>query len=146
MAETDQNSGKIAVRLVTPDRVLVECTAEAVELPSSSGYMEVLYGHAPLLSELGAGMVTLHGASCGDDRYFVASGFVEVLPNQVTILAETAMHPEEIDAEAARAQLAAGEAEWREAGDEAAKYDAANAVIHEAEAKLAAAGTTGEKH
>jgi F-type H+-transporting ATPase subunit epsilon len=143
MAETNENAGKLTVRLVTPDRVLVECTADAVELPASSGYLEVLYGHAPLLGEIGAGVVTLHGGQdCGGDRYFVAGGFVEVLPNRVTILAETALRPEELNAEAAQAQLAKGEELWREAGDEAAKYDDANAVIQEAEARIAATETT----
>ena len=41
----------------------MEATAEAVELPAKNGYMEVLYGAAPLLAELGAGDVTLHGVS-----------------------------------------------------------------------------------
>jgi len=143
MAETGNNTGKIAVRLVTPDRVLVECLADAVELPSSAGYMEVLYGHAPLLSDLGAGLVTLHGTDAGvDTKYFVSQGFVEVLPGQVTILAEMALHPEELDAAAAREQLAVGEAAWHGAGDDAANYDAANATIREAEAKIAAAETS----
>ena len=53
MADTNQ-SGLLTVRLVTSDRVLVDTTAEAVELPSMSGYLEALYGHAPLLAELGA--------------------------------------------------------------------------------------------
>jgi F-type H+-transporting ATPase subunit epsilon len=48
---------------VTPERVLVSRNADAVELPAKTGYMEVLYGHAPLLAELGAGDVTLHGAT-----------------------------------------------------------------------------------
>ncbi len=51
-------ANQLRVRLVTPERTLFEQLAEAVELPSKSGYMEVLYGHAPLLAELGAGDVT----------------------------------------------------------------------------------------
>jgi F-type H+-transporting ATPase subunit epsilon len=158
MADVQQNSGRLSVRLVTPERVLVECTADAVELPASTGYMEVLYGHAPLLSELGAGVVTLHGAAPAEnkdatasaeilsDRYFVAWGFVEVLPTQVTILAETAKIPKEIDTAAAQAELNRGHKEWNEAGDDAEKYDVANETIHEAEEKLAAAGAPTEKH
>ena len=41
--------------------MLFEQLADAVELPSKTGYFEVLYGHAPLMAELGAGDVTLHG-------------------------------------------------------------------------------------
>ena len=138
MAETNQ-SGLLTVRLVTPDRVLVDATAEAVELPSMSGYLEALYGHAPLLAELGAGEVRLHGGTSGDQKFFVAWGFVEVLPERVTILAETALHPNEIDVAEARQELAEGEKLWNEAGDDGEKYDEANAVTRQAEEKIASA-------
>src|ERR1700735_1767349 len=115
MAESAGNSGLLAVRLVSPDRVRVDGTAEAVELPSMSGYLEALYGHAPLLAELGAGEVRLHGGDSGDQRFFVAWGFVEVLPERVTILAETALHPEEIDVAEAREELQTADKMWQEA-------------------------------
>ena len=79
-----ESGNQLQVRLVTPDRILVDETADAVELPSKSGYMEALYGHAPLLAELGVGEVRLHGGSSGDEVFFVAWGFVEVLPERVT--------------------------------------------------------------
>jgi F-type H+-transporting ATPase subunit epsilon len=139
MAETTSNSGLLAVRLVTPDRVLLDATAEAVELPSMSGYLEALYGAAPLLAELGAGEVRLHGGSSGDQKFFVAWGFVEVLPERVTILAETALHPNEIDTAEAQKELQEGEKLWQEAGDDGAKYDEANAITREAEEKIASA-------
>ena len=138
MADTPQ-SGLLTVRLVTPDRVLVDATAEAVELPSMSGYLEALYGHAPLLAELGAGEVRLHGGTSGDQKFFVAWGFVEVLPERVTILAETALHPNEINVAEARQELAEGEKLWNEAGDDGEKYDEANAVTRQAEEKIASA-------
>jgi F-type H+-transporting ATPase subunit epsilon len=138
MAEQNQ-SGLLTVRLVTPDRVLVDATAEAVELPSMSGYLEALYGHAPLLAELGAGEVRLHGGTSGDQKFFVAWGFVEVLPERVTILAETALHPNEIDVAEARQELAEGEKLWNEAGDDGEKYDEANAITRQAEEKIASA-------
>src|SRR5580658_300179 len=122
MAETTSNTGLLAVRLVTPDRILLDATAEAVELPSASGYLEALYGAAPLLAELGAGEVRLHGGSSGAQKFFVAWGFVEVLPERVTILAETALKPGEIDRGAAEADLARGQKMWSEAGDDASKY------------------------
>lgn len=139
MAETSTNSGLLTVRLVTPDRVLLDATAEAVELPAMAGYIEALYGHAPLLGELGAGEVRLHGGSSGDQKFFVAWGFVEVLPERVTILAETALHPNEIDPAEARQELQEGEKLWQEAGDDGDKYDEANAVTRKAEEKLASA-------
>ena len=138
MADGTQ-SGLLAVRLVTPDRVLLDATAEAVELPSAAGYLEALYGAAPLLAELGAGEVRLHGGTSGDQKFFVAWGFVEVLPERVTILAETAMHPNEIDVAEARQELQEGEKLWNEAGDDGEKYDEANAITRQAEEKIASA-------
>jgi F-type H+-transporting ATPase subunit epsilon len=137
MAETSTTTGQLQVRLVTPDRILIDTTADAVELPSASGYLEALYGAAPLLAELGAGEVRLHGGNSGDQKFFVAWGFVEVLPERVTILAETAMPPSEIDRAAAEADLQQGQKMWSEAGDDGAKYDEANAVTREAEARIA---------
>ena len=140
MAETTTNSGsegKLLVRLVTPDRILLDATADAVELPSSSGYLEALYGHAPLLAELGAGEVRLHGGSAGEQRFFVAWGFVEVLPERVTILAEEALRPDEIDRSEAESELQVGEKLWAEAGDDGQKYDDANAITRRAEEKIA---------
>ena len=123
MAGTGNNSELLQVRLVTPDRVLVDATAAAVELPAMEGYMEALYGAAPLLAELGAGEVRLHGGNSGEQVFFVAWGFVEVLPERVTILAETAMHPNEIDVAEAEKELAHGQQLWNDAGDEEDKYE-----------------------
>jgi len=138
VAETTHNSGLLTVRLVTPDRVLVDTTAEAVELPAIQGYMEALYGAAPLLAELGAGEVKLHGGASSNAKFFVAWGFVEVLPERVTILAETALRPEEIDASQAQAQLAAAHEDWNKAGDSMEAYEYARAEIRVAEEKIAA--------
>jgi F-type H+-transporting ATPase subunit epsilon len=144
MADTTSNSGLLKVRLVTPDRILLDATAESVELPSMSGYMEALYGAAPLLAELGAGEVRLHGGTSGDQKFFVAWGFVEVLPERVTILAETAMHPNEIDRAEAQKELQEGEKLWQEAGDDGEKYDDANAIMRGAEEKIAS--SEGKSH
>jgi len=144
MADTTSNSGLLKVRLVTPDRILLDATAVSVELPSMSGYMEALYGAAPLLAELGAGEVRLHGGTSGDQKFFVAWGFVEVLPERVTILAETAMHPNEIDRAEAQKELQEGEKLWQEAGDDGEKYDDANAIMRGAEEKIAS--SEGKSH
>src|ERR1700751_3124851 len=99
---------QLQVRLVTPERILVDTTADAVELPARNGYIEVLFGHTPLLSELGSGEVRLHGGHAGEQRYNVNWGFVEVLPERVSILAESALKPEEIDTARAQKQLERG--------------------------------------
>jgi F-type H+-transporting ATPase subunit epsilon len=132
---------QLQVRLVTPERILVDTTADAVELPSRSGYIEALFGHAPLLAELGSGEVRLHGGHAGEQRYNVNWGFVEVLPERVTILAESALKPEEIDTARAQEQLERGQKMWNEAGEDAEKYEEANRKIAEAESKLESAGS-----
>ncbi|GAA3757916.1 ATP synthase F1 subunit epsilon [Terriglobus aquaticus] len=139
MADTTPTSGQLIVRIVTPDRVLIDTTADAVELPALSGYMEALYGAAPLLAELGAGEVRLHGGQSADAKFFVAWGFVEVLPERVTILAETAMKPQEINAAQAQQDLAKAQEDWNQAGDDSEKYEYARAEIRVAEEKIAAA-------
>ena len=136
-------TNQLRVRLVTPERTLFEHGASAVELPAKSGYMEVLYGAAPLLTELGAGDVTVFGGPDGDERYNVSWGFVEVLPDRVTILASDALKPEEIDVPRAQQQLDRGQKDWDKAGDSEEAYTEALHVIAEAEAKLASAS---EKH
>jgi F-type H+-transporting ATPase subunit epsilon len=135
-------TNQLRVRLVTPERVLFEAAASAVELPAKNGYMEVLFGAAPLLAELGAGDVTLHGGPDGPQsvsRYNVSWGFVEVLPDRVTILASDAMKPEEINVDRAEEQLMRGQKMWNEAGESEEAYTEALHVIAEAEAKLATA-------
>ena len=139
-------TNQLRVRLVTPERVLFEAAASAVELPAKNGYMEVLFGAAPLLAELGAGDVTLHGGPDGAEavtRYNVSWGFVEVLPDRVTILASDALKPEEISVDRAEAQLVRGQKLWSEAGESEEAYSEALHVIAESEAKLA---TAEEKH
>lgn len=138
-------TNQLRVRLVTPERVLFEQAADAVDLPSKTGYFEVLYGHAPLVAELGAGDVIVHGGISGNDgakadsRYNVSWGFVEVLPDRVTILASDALKPTEIDVPRAEQQLDRGMKLWKEAGDSEQNYTEALRVISEAEAKIASA-------
>jgi F-type H+-transporting ATPase subunit epsilon len=138
-------TNQIRVRLVTPERTMCELLATAVELPAKNGYFEVLYGHAPLVAELGAGDVIVHGGADITDgspdasRYNVSWGFVEVLPDRVTILASDALKPEEIDVPRAEQQLDRGLKMWKEAGESEDAYTDALRVISEAEAKIASA-------
>jgi F-type H+-transporting ATPase subunit epsilon len=141
----EETSNQLRVRLVTPERTLFEAAATAVELPAKNGYFEVLYGHAPTMAELGAGDVIIHGGpditdgSPDSSRYNVSWGFVEVLPDRVTILASDALKPEEIDVPRAEQQLAHGQELWKEAGESEDAYTDALRVISEAEAKIASA-------
>jgi F-type H+-transporting ATPase subunit epsilon len=94
--------------IVTPERQVVKDVAEEMEIPGRDGYLGILPGHAPLITELGVGEITYRNANV-THRFAVAWGFAEVLPDKVTILAETAERPTEIDV--ARAQKAKAQAE-----------------------------------
>jgi F-type H+-transporting ATPase subunit epsilon len=147
-----EESNQLRVRLVTPERTLFEADATAVELPAKNGYMEVLFGHAPLMAELGAGDVRIHtgagleSTSPETARYNVSWGFVEVLPARVTILASDALKPEEIDVPRAEQQRERGEKLWKEAGESEDAYTDALRVISEAEAKMASAAEVTKTH
>jgi len=132
MADTN----RLQVRLVVPDRILVDQSVDAVEVPSRSGYFEALYGHAPLLAVIAPGVVRLHGGEAGERSFSVARGFVEVLPERVTILVESARPKEEIDIPAIQARLDHAHQLWSEAGDDPEKYAQAEELIREAEARL----------
>ena len=98
-------AGTIAVDIVTPERLLLSDTVDMITLPGALGQMGILRGHAPLLSTLEIGEIILHK---GSETEFIAvsGGVVEVRPDYVTILADTAESSDEIDAERAQAALA----------------------------------------
>ena len=96
------------LEIVTPAKLLVKDAAEEAQIPGLSGYLGILPGHAPLITELAVGVIT-YKASGATHSLAVAWGFAEVLPEKVTILAEAAERPQEIDV--ARAQKAKDRAE-----------------------------------
>lgn len=102
--------GKLHLQIVSADRSLVDTRVDEVEIPGAEGYFGVLPGHTPLLATLGAGELWYRTGQ--ETTYLaVALGFAEVLPDRVTILAQIAERPEEIDT--ARAEAAKKRAEER---------------------------------
>jgi F-type H+-transporting ATPase subunit epsilon len=94
----------IDLEIATPERLLVKEQVSEVQIPGKEGYMGILPGHAPLLSQLGTG--SLSYTIGGRKRYLsIHGGFVEVLPEQVRVLANIAEKAEEIDIERARKDL-----------------------------------------
>jgi F-type H+-transporting ATPase subunit epsilon len=94
----------IMVDIVTRDRRLISDEVDMVTLPGSAGQMGVLRGHAPLLSTLEIGEIILHKGN--DVRYIaIGGGVVEVRPDKVIVLAESAEQAEEIDETRAAAAL-----------------------------------------
>jgi len=102
MADTFQ------LEIVTPEKMVVRAAAEEMQIPGKDGYLGILPGHAPLITELAVGEVT-YRTGAETHSLAVAWGFAEVLPEKVTILAETCERPTEIDT--ARAQEAKRRAE-----------------------------------
>src|SRR6266481_3541090 len=100
MAETFQ------LQLVSPERILVDEQVSEAQIPAEEGYIGVLPGHAPLLSELKAGGVLTFRAAGGEKTLAVYGGFVEVQNNRVRVLADSAEFASEINAEKARQRLA----------------------------------------
>jgi F-type H+-transporting ATPase subunit epsilon len=102
----------IELIIVTPQRQLLRETVVEVTLPGADGQLGVLPGHAPLITELGIGELSYHPKKSGESApVAIISGFAEVLGDRVTVLAETAERPEEIDV--ARATEAKKRAEQR---------------------------------
>ena len=92
------------LEIVTPERLLVKEQVSEVQIPAKNGYLGVLPGHAALLSELGTGFLSY---TIGNKKRVLSiqGGFVEVLPDQVRVLANAAEKAEEIDIERARQDL-----------------------------------------
>jgi F-type H+-transporting ATPase subunit epsilon len=92
------------LEVATPERELVHESVAEVQIPAKDGYMGVLPGHAPLLSEMGTGFLSYSAG--GRKRHLsVQGGFVEVLADHVRILADSAERAEEIDVERAKSDL-----------------------------------------
>jgi F-type H+-transporting ATPase subunit epsilon len=102
----------IELIIVTPERQLLREAVVEVTLPGAEGQLGVLPGHAPLITELGIGELSYQAKDSSESvPVAVISGFAEVLGDRVTVLAETAERPEEIDL--ARAEEAKKRAEQR---------------------------------
>jgi len=102
----------IELVIVTPERQLLRQTVVEVTLPGGDGCLGVLPGHAPLITELGIGELTYRAKSASEAELLaIISGFAEVLGDRVTVLAEIAERPDEIDL--ARAEEAKKRAEQR---------------------------------
>ncbi|HKN72711.1 MAG TPA: F0F1 ATP synthase subunit epsilon [Terriglobales bacterium] len=122
------------LEIVTPSRLMVKDAAEEAQIPGVTGYLGILPGHAPLITELGVGEIT-YKASGAIHTLSVAWGFMEVLPDKVTILAEAAERPHEIDVE--RAQKAKDRAEQRlKSNDVEVDYTRAEDALQRAETRL----------
>jgi F-type H+-transporting ATPase subunit epsilon len=128
MADTFQ------LEIVTPEKIVANEPAEDAQIPGKDGYLGILPGHAPLISELGVGEITYR--SGGTNHHLaVAWGFAEVLPDKVTVLAETCERSGEIDV--SRAESAKQRAEERLSSNDAdVDFQKAAADLKRAETRI----------
>lgn len=126
---------RLRLELATPTRLVVSDVADEVVLPSVDGYFGVLPGHAALLALVGVGEVTYRTGR--DERYLaVNGGFAEVGPDHVTILADTAERPEEIDVTRARAAQERAETRLGARASEETDFSRALTALSRAQARL----------
>jgi len=129
------------LQIITPDKLLVREDADSVQIPGKSGYLGILPGHAPLITELMIGEISY--TQKGTTQYLaVAWGFAEVLPDKVTILADVAERAEDIDVKRAQEAKAKAEEALRQAGPDL-DYDAVQYALRRAEVRLEVAGRVG---
>jgi F-type H+-transporting ATPase subunit epsilon len=122
--------------VVTPERKVVEAQADEVELPGAQGYVGILPGHAPLITLLGTGVLTIRRGG-SSTAYAVSAGFAEILGDRVSVLADSAETAAEIDAAAAERDRAKAEEEMKTAGVDT--LDPIRARVALAEARISVA-------
>ena len=122
------------LEIVTAEKMVVKDVAEEMQIPGKNGYLGILPGHAPLITELAIGEVSYKNND-HTHHFSVAWGFAEVLPDKVTILAESCERPEEIDLK--RAQDAKRRAEGLLAsGKTEVDYTRAENALQRAQTRL----------
>ncbi len=84
------------VEIITPEKIIYRGEAEEIEVPAKEGYMGILDGHTPLFSMLSMGELWLRKGN-EYERFFISGGYMDVLPNEVTLLPEEAYKIDDID-------------------------------------------------
>jgi len=136
-------ASQLTLSIVTPERELVRAQVDEVELPGSEGYFGVLPGHTPMLATLTVGRLTYKSGS--DTQVLaIALGFAEVLPDAVTVLAQIAERPEDIDV--SRAEASRKRAEERLSGSTSdLDYQRARVALDKAALRLQVASRARAK-
>jgi F-type H+-transporting ATPase subunit epsilon len=129
--------------LVSPERQLFSGQVEQVVVPGAEGDFGVLAGHAPFVSSLRPGILTIHGEG-QPKRLYVNGGFAEVSEGSLTVLAERATAVEDLHADQIAAEIRDAEEDLADAKDDAARSKAAEKLgqLQSVKAVLATAGST----
>ena len=130
----------IELEVVTPERHVLSEKVESIEMPGKDGYLGILPGHAPLITELGVGVLTYHkGAEVRS--LTVIHGYAEVLPDRVIVLAEFSERAEEIDQVRVRSALERAKADLAKVASAEVDWQAASAALERATIRMQAAST-----
>ncbi len=131
----------IHLEIVTPERLLLEADVDSVQIPGLDGELGILPGHSPLISQLKPAGLLSYVQGSSTSQIVIGEGFVEVMPERVKVLAETAERPDEIDVERAiRAKERAEKLITQATGDPTIDAAAANSELELANTRLQAAG------
>ena len=133
----DNLPDKLQIEIVTPERLLVSDEATEVQVPAISGYIGILPGHAPLITELRSGEFSYRRPDGKVERLAMHWGFAEVLPDKVTVLAERAERASDIDVEVAKRQRKMAEEQLK---DPNANQEEALRLIERAKTRIEVAG------
>ncbi len=132
----------IELQIVTPERHVLQDSVQSVEIPGKEGYLGILPGHAPLITELGIGVLSYRKDS--ETRYLtVMNGYAEVLPHRVIVLAEVSERAEEIDLERTRRARERAQSEISKAAPGFEDWRRAELALQRALVRLQAASRTG---
>ncbi|MBK6939886.1 MAG: ATP synthase F1 subunit epsilon [Planctomycetes bacterium] len=136
-ATTTTTGRTFRLELISPERVLLDRTVRSAQVPAEDGLVGVLAGHAPLVSPVVPGVLTLVDENGQRHRYAVGQGFVEITKDRVRVLVDSAEHPDQIDR--TRAQKAFDRARERlgkRGSDKDVDFARAEASLYRAMARL----------
>jgi F-type H+-transporting ATPase subunit epsilon len=105
MAAPTVTEKRLRVSVITPAKPVYDCEAESVVVPAFDGELGVLPGHASMLALLGTGEMRVTTSDGALRRLAVRGGFLQVHQNQVTVLTQESLAPEDIGAEELRAEI-----------------------------------------
>ncbi len=135
---------QLQLEVVTPERRLLSEQVNSVTVPGRGGELGILPGHAPLISELQTGVLS-YNEDGTTFQMLVSGGFVEVNDDKVSVLAEIAERPEEIDAARARLAREQSEKQLSSASGSEEDFEAARTELERATIRLQLAGASSQR-
>lgn len=127
---------KLKLQVVTPTKTVVAAEADEVTLPGELGYLGILPGHTPLITVLKTGVLTYRNGAA-ERSFAISAGFAEIANDVVTVLADQAEEPAEVDVSAAEREREQAEEELKTASRES--LEEVRGRLELAQARLAVA-------